>query len=247
MSVLNSGFEDISENIKRIRNNIEEAKIRSGREKDDIRIMAVTKTVPAERVNFAVSQGFSLLGENRVQEFLQKKELYADNAEVQFIGHLQSNKIKYIIKCMTMIQSVDSIRLAEEISAQALRCGRIMDILCEVNIGGEDSKSGFSPDETSEAVYRISELKGVRVRGLMTIPPPEDNLKCFEKMQRIYEELKAEKPSGTDIDILSMGMSADYADAVGFGANMVRIGSALFGKRLYNINRADTEQCTVKP
>ena len=125
-----NNFADVAENIKQIRFNMEEAKVKYGRENDDIKVMAVTKTVPAEKVNFAVSRGFELLGENRVQEFLQKKELYVKNAEINFIGHLQSNKIKYIIDSVTMIQSADSIALAGEISKQAEKHGKVMDILC---------------------------------------------------------------------------------------------------------------------
>lgn len=232
---MNKEFEDISENIKRIRFNMEEAKVRAGRELDDIKIMAVTKTVPPERVNFAVSQGFELLGENRVQEYLSKKEQYAQNAEINFIGHLQSNKVKYIIDSVTMIQSVDSVRLAQEISAGAVKTGRVMDILCEVNIGGEGSKSGFSPEAAKDSVYEISELPGVRVCGLMTIPPPSDSCVYFEKMQRLFEDIKAAPPKNSAITLLSMGMSADYVEAVKFGTGMVRLGSALFGARSYSI------------
>ena len=225
-----NNFADVAENIKQIRFNMEEAKVKYGRENDDIKVMAVTKTVPAEKVNFAVSRGFQLLGENRVQEFLQKKELYVKNAEINFIGHLQSNKIKYIIDSVTMIQSADSIALAGEISKQAEKHGKVMDILCEVNIGGEESKSGFSPEEIYEAVPQIAEMKGVRLCGLMTIPPPGQSCVYFEKMQRIFEDLKAKN---ADIKLLSMGMSADYTDAVRFGTGMVRLGTALFGARSY--------------
>ena len=228
-------FADISENIKRIRFNLEEAKVRAGREHDDISVMAVTKTVPPERVNFAVSQGFTLLGENRVQEYLSKKELYADNVRVDIIGHLQSNKIKYIIDSVTMIQSVDSVQLAKEISERALKNGRVMDILCEVNIGGETSKSGFSPEGLEDGIAMISELRGVRLCGLMTIPPPDNSCFYFEKMQRIFEDIKASPPENSDFKLLSMGMSADYADAVRFGTGMVRLGSALFGACNYSV------------
>ncbi len=230
--ILNS-FADISENISRINDRIGEARVRYGRENDDIRIMAVTKTVSCERVNFAASQGFTLLGENRVQEYLQKKEQYVNNTEIQFIGHLQRNKIKYIIESVTMIQSVDSLALAEEISMQAKKHGRVMDILCEVNIGAEESKGGFAPDKTADYIYRIAQLDGVRVRGLMTIPPPSESCRYFEKMQRLYEDIKAMHIPAAQVDILSMGMSADYDKAIGFGTDMVRLGSALFGARNY--------------
>ena len=232
---MNNEFEDISENIKRIRFNMEEAKVRAGRENDNIKVMAVTKTVSPDRINFAVSQGFELLGENRVQEYLSKKEQYADNSEVHFIGHLQSNKVKYIIDSVTMIQSVDSTGLAKEISARAVKQGCIMDILCEVNIGGEASKSGFVPEAVKDGIYEISELPGVRVCGLMTIPPPSDSCIYFEKMQRLFEDMKASPPKNSAITLLSMGMSADYAEAVKFGTGMVRLGSALFGARNYSV------------
>ncbi|MGN1100705.1 MAG: YggS family pyridoxal phosphate-dependent enzyme [Huintestinicola sp.] len=232
---MNNEFEDISENIKRIRFNMEEAKVRAGRENDNIKVMAVTKTVSPDRINFAVSQGFELLGENRVQEYLSKKEQYADNSEVHFIGHLQSNKVKYIIDSVTMIQSVDSTGLAKEISARAVKQGCVMDILCEVNIGGEASKSGFVPEAVKEGIYEISELPGVRVCGLMTIPPPSDSCIYFEKMQRLFEDMKASPPKNSAITLLSMGMSADYAEAVKFGTGMVRLGSALFGARNYSV------------
>ncbi|MGN0665922.1 MAG: YggS family pyridoxal phosphate-dependent enzyme [Huintestinicola sp.] len=226
-------FADIDENIKRIRFNIEEAKVKYGRENDEITAMAVTKTVTPQRINFAAMQGFTLLGENRVQEFLQKKEFYVKNAEIQFIGHLQSNKIKYIIDSVTMIQSVDSVSLAKEISKLAVKHGKTMDILCEVNIGGEESKSGFSPDALNESLCEISQLDGVRICGLMTIPPPVCGNVCFERMQRIFEDIRSDKICGDEFRVLSMGMSADYADAIGFGSTMVRIGSALFGARNY--------------
>lgn len=232
---MNNEFEDISENIKRIRFNMEEAKVRAGRENDNIKVMAVTKTVSPDRINFAVSQGYELLGENRVQEYLSKKDQYADNSEVHFIGHLQSNKVKYIIDSVTMIQSVDSTGLAKEISARAVKQGCIMDILCEVNIGGEASKSGFVPEAVKDGIYEISELPGVRVCGLMTIPPPSDSCIYFEKMQRLFEDMKASPPKNSAITLLSMGMSADYAEAVKFGTGMVRLGSALFGARNYSV------------
>lgn len=232
---MDNRFYDIDENVRRIRHNVEEAKVKSGRENEDIRIMAVTKTVPYERVNYAAGLGITLLGENRVQEFLQKKEQYVNNAEIHFIGHLQSNKIKYIIDSVEMIQSVDSESLAGEISKRVSRSGRVMDILCEVNIGGEESKSGFSPGALPEAVCRISELPGVRVRGLMTIPPPSDSPVWLEKMQRLYEDMKSRDIPGAQIDTLSMGMSSDYSEAVMFGSNLVRIGSALFGARNYPV------------
>ena len=222
-------YEDIADNIKRIRETVENARQHAQRS-DDVRIMAVTKTVAPDRINFAVSQGFSLLGENRVQEYLGKKDAYDKSAQVHFIGHLQSNKIKYIIDSVSMIQSIDSVHLAREVSKAAVSSGRTMDILCEINIGNEPSKSGFSADEIFDAADEIREMQGIRLKGLMAIPPAGDSVRYFEKMRYIYDDLKSRMDG---VDTLSMGMSQDYAQAVICGSNLVRIGSALFGARIY--------------
>ena len=222
-------FEDIAENIKRIRDTVENARQRAGTQ--SVSIMAVTKTVPPERVNFAVSQGFDLLGENRVQEYLVKKDLYDGSARIHFIGHLQSNKIKYIIDSVEMIQSIDSVHLAREVSRAAIAAGRTMDILCEINIGEEPSKTGFSPSEFPDAAAEIASLEGVRLKGLMAIPPVNEGKRYFEKMRELYDDMRSRY---TGLEVLSMGMSSDYPDAIACGANLVRIGSALFGARLNN-------------
>lgn len=224
---------DISENLKRIRFNIEEARAKYRKQDDVIRLMAVTKTVPYQRVNLAVGEGVTLLGENRVQEYLEKKDFYDKNAEVHFIGHLQSNKVKYIIDSVTMIHSVDSTKLASEIDKQAAKAGVVMNVLLEVNIGGEDTKSGVSPDRLRELIYETGDLKNIRVKGLMTIPPPGESEESFYKMNGLFSDLKSERFENADMEILSMGMSADYALAVKYGSNIVRIGSGIFGARKY--------------
>lgn len=222
---------NISENIKRIRYNVGEAKAKYRKADDTVRIMAVTKTVPYEKVNLAVNEGITLLGENRVQEYLEKKDFYDKKAEINFIGHLQSNKIKYIIDSVTLIHSVDSARLAAEIDRYAEKAGKIMDILIEVNIGGEESKSGVSSEELSELADEITEMKNIRLRGLMTIPPIGRSEESFDKMRRIFDDLRSSRQSSAEMDILSMGMSADYVSAVKYGSNIVRIGSGIFGSR----------------
>lgn len=224
---------DISENLKRIRFNIEEARAKYRKQDDVIRLMAVTKTVPYQRVNLAVGERVTLLGENRVQEYLEKKDFYDKNAEVHFIGHLQSNKVKYIIDSVTMIHSVDSTKLASEIDKQAAKAGVVMNVLLEVNIGGEDTKSGVSPDRLRELIYETGDLKNIRVKGLMTIPPPGESEESFYKMNGLFSDLKSERFENADMEILSMGMSADYALAVKYGSNIVRIGSGIFGARKY--------------
>lgn len=222
-----TGFEDIRENYARICENIDRAMKQAGRG-DRVRLMAVTKTVSPDRINCAIGLGIDLLGENRVQEFLDKRESYSP-AEVHFIGTLQTNKVKYIIDKVSMIHSVDSLRLAEEINRRAGQHGMIMDILAEINIGGEESKSGISPQTARDFCERISELENVRLRGLMTIPPPDCGERCFAEMQELFGSIK----SSEFFDTLSMGMSGDYETAIKYGATIIRIGSGLFGYRKY--------------
>lgn len=230
---MKTGFDYIEENYKRIVSNINEAKIRYGRENDDIEIIAVTKTVDPEIVNHAITScGIKTIGENRVQEYLSKKDVYRP-VSVHFIGQLQTNKVKYIIDSADMIQSVDSVKLAGEINRHAERIGKIQDILCEVNIAGEESKGGVAPDSLEEMLYEISELKNIRVMGLMTVPPAYDSEKFLYKMQEKYIDISEKNIDNINMSVLSMGMSGDYELAVRYGSNKVRIGSALFGARVY--------------
>jgi hypothetical protein len=231
LSNTQTGFDDIKENYARICENTKNAMAQAGRT-DKVRIMAVTKTVSPERINCAIDLGIDLLGENRVQEFMEKRESYSP-AEVHFIGSLQTNKVKYIIDKVSMIHSIDSPHLAEEISRRAAQHGIVMDILAEVNIGEEDSKSGVSPQTAREFCERVSELSNVRLRGLMTIPPPNCGEDCFAQMGELFQSLKSVYGSG--FDTLSMGMSGDYETAVKYGATIIRIGSGLFGYRSYQI------------
>lgn len=226
-------YKYISENYKRICAEIEEAKVRYRKPDDRTDIMAVTKTVPPEAVNFAVSCGIRLLGENRVQEYESKKAFYDPSAEVHFIGHLQTNKVKYIVGEMKLIHSVDSIKLASEINRQAAKKGIQQEVLAEVNIGGEESKSGISPEMLPELLHEMSEMPNIRVKGLMTIPPPGDNEKFLCGMQKLFLDISSKNMDNIDMDILSMGMSGDYAAAIKYGSNLVRIGTALFGARNY--------------
>ncbi len=222
-------FSCIDENLARIRGNIGEACAKAGRTPSDVRLMAVTKTVAPELVNRAIEQGVDLLGENRVQEYLSKKDFYSSSAEVHIIGHLQTNKVKYIINDVSMIQSVDSERLLAEISRLAVKNGRTMDILCEVNIGGEDSKSGVAPGELRELLGKASEADGIRLRGLMTIPPPTDSDIFLGRMEELYNKLADE----FSLDVLSMGMTHDYEAAILHGSTLIRVGTGIFGARNY--------------
>lgn len=236
LSNTQTGFSDIRESYEKIRADMKQAMAYAGRT-DAVRLMAVTKTVDAQRVNYAIDLGADLLGENRVQEFLDKRESYK-NAEVHFIGGLQTNKVKYIIDKVSMIHSVDSIRLAQEISRRAAQHGIVMDILAEVNIGGEDTKGGISADSVRDFCAEMLKLPNIRLRGLMTIPPPGCGEEVFAAMQKLFESLKAEPPQNSSgenfkFDTLSMGMSGDYAVAIKYGATIIRIGSGLFGYRKY--------------
>jgi pyridoxal phosphate enzyme (YggS family) len=230
---METNFGYIDENYKRITDAIEEAKAKYRKPSEEITFMAVTKTVPPEIVNHAIGLGIRTMGENRVQEYLSKKEFYRKEAEVQFIGHLQTNKVKYIIEDMTLIQSVDSLKLAEEIDRHAGRIGKVQNILVEVNIGGETSKSGVAPETLDELLPQLGQLSNVHVQGLMTIPPNTGNEKFFCEMQQLYLDISSKKIDNIDMEILSMGMSADFTAAIRYGSTMVRVGSALFGARNY--------------
>ena len=222
-------FGYIDENLRRIRENAAEACEAAGRAPESVRLMAVTKTVAPEIVNYAISKGIGLLGENRVQEYLSKKDIYDRSAEVHIIGHLQTNKVKYIINDVSMIQSVDSVKLLSEISRLAVKNGRTMDVLCEVNIGGEDSKSGVSPDGLRELLEAAVQTEGVHLRGLMTIPPPSDSDIFLGRMKELYDRLSGEFA----MDVLSMGMTHDYVPAIKNGSTLIRVGTGLFGARNY--------------
>ncbi|MBR1423854.1 MAG: YggS family pyridoxal phosphate-dependent enzyme [Ruminococcus sp.] len=226
-------FADVLENYKEICYNIENAKAKYRKSEDIVRLMAVTKTVDPDKINYAASLGVKLLGENRVQEFLSKKDQYDKDAEVHFIGHLQTNKVKYIINDVTLIQSVDSMKLAGEINRQAAKNGKTADILIEINIGDEASKSGVAAQEVMTLAKEISQLENVRVKGLMAIPPIGSGEEVFEKMNGIFLRMREEKIERVSMDILSMGMSGDYELAIKHGSNLVRIGTKLFGARKY--------------
>ncbi len=232
-------FISISENLKRIRNDINEATVKSGRKTEDVRLMAVTKTVSVDYINYAITDcGIDLIGENKVQEFLSKKdELKLEGVEKHLIGHLQTNKVKKIVPFVDMIQSVDSVKLAKAISDEASKINKTMDVLLEINIGDEDSKTGFDKSAFLESLCEISQLPSIKVKGLMTIPPvcdtPAEAEKYFATMSDFYNEIKEGNYSNFDFSILSMGMSGDYKEAIIHGSNLVRIGSAVFGARIY--------------
>ena len=200
--------------------------------------MAVTKTVCPELINHAIDCGVDLIGENKVQEVLLKKdELHLENCKVHLIGHLQSNKVKKIVGIADMIQSVDSFELASQISRRSEENGIVTDILLEVNIGEDDCKFGYSAQETEEALMKIAPLNGVRVRGMMTVAPnfkdSAKNQSVFANMHKLFIDIGAKKIDNIYMDILSMGMSGDFKEAIAEGSTLVRVGSAIFGDRKY--------------
>lgn len=225
------------DNYNRIKCNVCEAAIKAGRNPDDVRLMCVTKTVEAEYINPVLDLGADLIGENRVQEYLGKKDaLHLDKVEKHLIGHLQTNKVRQIVGEVDMIESVDSIKLAKEISKESLKKDITTNILVEVNVGKEDSKSGIFIEGLEELLCEIAELPSIKIKGLMTIPPICDEnevRKYFSSMHKAFEDIKAKGLSNVDMEILSMGMSGDYEPAILEGSNIVRVGSAIFGARKY--------------
>ncbi|MGE4352509.1 MAG: YggS family pyridoxal phosphate-dependent enzyme [Oscillospiraceae bacterium] len=230
---------NIAENIERIRAEITEAAEKTGRRGRDITLVAASKMNDTENVRQAIAAGVDACGENRVQEMLQKLEENAyTGAPLHFIGHLQKNKLKSVVGRVALIQSADSPELIRLIDSQARKLGLVQDILLEVNIGGEDNKTGMTLDMLPLALETAAALEAVRVRGLMTIPPistdSEKNRGYFAQMRQLFIDISGKKYNNNVImDFLSMGMSADFYDAILEGANMVRVGSAIFGARHY--------------
>ncbi len=224
----------IAENLKAVREKIAAAAERSGRRAEDITLVAVTKTHGPQMINEAIELGVTDIGENRPQELRDK---YADVLPVRWhqIGHLQTNKVKYVIDKVCLIHSVDSQKLMAEIDRQAAKHDLVMDILIEVNISGEETKFGVSPDELEGILQKAGNFPNIRIVGLMTIIPKSDekqeNKEYFEKMYKLYLDISAKKYDNVIMRWLSMGMSGDFEAAIEAGANMVRIGSAIFGAR----------------
>ena len=229
----------IAENVAKILADIETAAVAAGRDPKEITLCAATKMNDAARVREAIAAGVRCCGENRVQELTAK---LADNAyagaDIHFIGHLQTNKVKQVVGKVSLIQSVDSMRLLEAIAKEADKQGIRQDILLEINIGEETSKSGLALSEIYEMLEKVSVTPSIRVRGLMAIPPicenPGDNNKFFAEMCNLAVDITAKKYDNVCMEILSMGMSDDYADAIAHGSTMIRVGTAIFGARNYN-------------
>ncbi len=227
-------FRDFDENYKHIKEKIALAAEKAGGKPEEIRLLAATKTVPVEVINHAIDSGVSLVGENRVQEFMDKCEDLHE-CERHFIGKLQTNKAKYLIGRVSMIESVDSVKLAKEISRHSDTSCVKTDILIEVNIGKEENKGGIRPEGIFEFIDEIRHFPSLNVVGLMAIPPISDDLSelsaYFDKMRQYFVDIKAKKIDNIYMNVLSMGMSDDFELAIEHGSNLIRLGTALFGRR----------------
>lgn len=227
----------LDKNIKTVFENIEKAAVRSGRKPEDIIMVAATKTVPADRINEAIAAGVGNIGENRVQEFTDKFEDIKGDVVHHFIGHLQTNKVKYLVPHISLIHSVESEKLLDEIDRLSKKHGVVTNVLLEINASGEDTKFGIEFDEADEIIKNNENRENCRIKGLMTIGPnystEEEIRAAFKKMKMLFDELSLKDYKNCEMKYLSMGMSGDYEIAIEEGANIVRVGSAIFGARNY--------------
>ena len=228
----------IKENIAKVQENIKNACIKSGRDVSEVTLIAVSKTKPIEAIYEAMACGMKDFGENKVQEMCDKIETINEPLNWHLIGHLQTNKVKYIIGRTCLIHSVDSLHLAEKIQDEAAKKNVHADILVQVNVANETTKFGLSTDETIDMIEQIAKLPNVHIQGLMTIAPfvddPEDNRQIFREMKQLSVDIKGKNIDNVDMNILSMGMTGDYEVAIEEGATMVLVGTGIFGERNYN-------------
>lgn len=231
----------VEKNISEVKKRISEAAKAAGRNENEVTLIAVSKTKPVEMIKEAYDTGIRDFGENRVQEIMEKYPLLPSDIRWHLIGHLQTNKVKYIIDKVCMIHSVDSLKLAEEISRQAVKHNVTVDILIEVNVAGEDTKFGVKPEDTIDLCRSISTLPGIRIRGLMTVAPftsdPEENRPVFCALRQLFVDIDGKNIDNVCMDCLSMGMSGDYTVAIEEGATFVRVGTSIFGQRDYGVER----------
>ncbi len=231
----------VEKNISEVKKRISEAAKAAGRNENEVTLIAVSKTKPVEMIKEAYDTGIRDFGENKVQEIMEKYPLLPSDIRWHLIGHLQTNKVKYIIDKVCMIHSVDSLKLAEEISRQAVKHNVTVDILIEVNVAAEVSKFGVRPEEAIDLCRNISTLPGIRIRGLMTVAPftsdPEENRPVFCALRQLFVDIDGKNIDNVCMDCLSMGMSGDYTVAIEEGATFVRVGTSIFGQRDYGVER----------
>lgn len=228
----------LKENLINVENNIMKACEKAGRNRSEVTLIAVSKTKPVEMLQEVYDEGIRYFGENKVQEMCDKMEVMPKDINWNMIGHLQTNKVKYIVGKTSLIHSVDSLKLAEEIQKQAIKNNVIVDILVEVNIANEETKFGISTEEAIQMVKDIAKLDHIRIKGLMTIAPfvenPEDNRLYFREIKQLSVDINNQNIDNVCMDILSMGMTGDYMVAIEEGSTMVRVGTGIFGERNYN-------------
>ena len=227
----------VTENLKQVEEKIQKACERAGRKREDVTLIAVSKIKPVEMMREAMEAGIVTFGENKVQEMLSKQEILTEPLQWHLIGHLQRNKVRSIVGKTARIHSVDSLRLARQIQSEFEKQGKTADILVEVNVAGEESKFGFAPEETEQVLREMALLPNIHVRGLMTIAPfvenPEENRVHFRNLNKLLVDINSKNIDNINMDELSMGMTGDYETAIEEGATWVRVGTGIFGSRIY--------------
>lgn len=225
----------IKTQLQEVQRRIEKACQKAGRDAKDVTLIAVSKTKPLSMLMEAYDCGIRQFGENKVQEIVEKAPAMPQDAQFHMIGHLQRNKVRQVLKHAVLIHSVDSVRLAKQIQAEAVKAGKVQEILLEVNVAEEETKTGFLSEEVMDAVYAIHGFSNIRIRGLMTIAPfvenPEENRPVFQKLYQLSVDIKSKNIDNTTMGVLSMGMTGDYEVAIEEGATMIRVGTGIFGAR----------------
>lgn len=235
--------QDLQDQLKQVEERITQACIRSGRKREEVTLIAVSKTKPISMIETIYNEGVFEFGENKVQELCEKAESLPSDIHWHMIGHLQRNKVKQVIQKACLIHSVDSLRLAEQIELEAAKCNKVVPILIEVNVANEKTKYGVSLFEAQELIQKIAIMKHIRIKGLMTSAPyvinPEENRKYFKNLSQLYIDIQKKNIDNVDMEILSMGMTNDYEVAIEEGATHVRVGTGVFGERFYQVKKED--------
>lgn len=229
----------ITENLSMVENKIAAACKRAGRERDEVKLIAVSKTQPVEAIREAIEYGINSFGENRVQELREKTEIIKDNLDWHLIGHLQTNKVKYVVGKVSLIHSLENIKLAEALDKEAAKLGITVDVLAEINVAKEASKFGVNPEDAENFIREVSKFPNINIKGLMTVAPytdiSEENRKYFRQLKKIMVDLNSKNIHNVNMNVLSMGMTGDYEVAIEEGATLVRVGTGIFGSRNYDI------------
>lgn len=227
----------IKDNLKDVEKKVADAALRVGRKPEEILLLPVTKTHPIEMIEPILEEGYKQIGENKVQEIKTKYEVFENRADMHMIGHLQQNKVKQVLDKVSLIHSVDSLRIAEKINKEAEKIGRVMDVLIQVNVAKDEAKYGFDLNEVEEILCILKDYKYLKIQGLMTIAPfvsnPEDNRHIFRNLNDLFVDIRQKNIDNINMNILSMGMTNDYEVAIEEGSNLVRVGTGIFGARNY--------------